>query len=59
MRTKKYEILVTIELGMKLLSLPAWRRRTSDASVQRVVDENITIDAVKFFAFGTLEKIFV
>ena len=27
--------------------------------MQRVVDENITIDAVKFFAFGTLEKIFV
>lgn len=44
---------------MELLSLSSLRRGTADASVQRVVNENITINAVKFLTLWALKKILV
>lgn len=54
-----------VRIGMNLLSLSASPRgarsccRASDACVERVVNENIAVDAVESFTFRAFKKMFV
>lgn len=54
-----------VRIGMQLLPLSAGSRgarsccRASDASMKRVVNENIAVDAVESFTFRALKEIFV
>lgn len=44
---------------LKVISLSARHNRASNANMQRIVNENITIDAVELLTAGTLEQMFV